>query len=159
MAEEIVIYDPGLEGGPDHLEQVAVIQLTIRVRKIKEPAATAPGIDSVNPEDELLTGGSAATRQGTQRLDRGEKALALGASVAETNGWSFDWRMVVEPEIGHFSSQMLRSRRILELLGLHELAPVYRIPAPAGDVAVRLRMRGFGGRSGEASELKTARAA
>lgn len=112
-----------------------------------------------DPNDPLLTSTSAAMRQGTDRLDRGIRTLALGKSIAEQNGWFFGWRLVIGPEIGHASGAMLRSRRVLEALGLHEVAPTYRISAIAGDNVLRLRMRGFDGRSGQASAAKTAKAA
>jgi hypothetical protein len=123
------------------------------------PLSIYVGGDDNNADDPLLTSGSAADRQGTDRLDRGQKTLALARFVAESNGWRFGWRMVIGPEIAHSSSRMLRSRRVLASLGLYDTSPVYRIPAPPGKVDVRLRMRGFERRPGVASDVVTATAA
>jgi dienelactone hydrolase len=51
--------------------------------------------------DEQLSQSTAATRQGDNRLERGEAAFEMASSIAKTKGWEFRWRMVKVPDVGH----------------------------------------------------------
>lgn len=87
-------------------------------RYVESPLSFYIGGADDDRADPLLASGSAAARQGPNRLARGRRTFALGASVAQANGWSFGWRLIVGGRVGHESGSLLRSRRALDALHL-----------------------------------------
>lgn len=59
--------------------------------------------------DRFLAKGRNAREQGTTRHDRGLKAFAAGETLARARGWTFNWRLVEVPGIGHDSKKMYGS--------------------------------------------------
>lgn len=49
-----------------------------------------------------------ADRQGLNRLERGNKYFETLKSIAEKNGWDFNWRRVYVPDVGHDAVAMSR---------------------------------------------------
>lgn len=74
------------------------------------------GSEDDNPDDADLSTGSAAMRQGSNRLDRGINTFEMGQEVAEANGWNFNWSLVIAEGVGHSGSAMLRAPEIAEAL-------------------------------------------
>jgi pimeloyl-ACP methyl ester carboxylesterase len=77
--------------------------------------------------DAYLMTNPPAMRQGENRLERGENVFEEGREMAERNGWTFNWRLVIADEVGHQAGRMMRSPEMLEALGL--VAPEGEEPA------------------------------
>jgi poly(3-hydroxybutyrate) depolymerase len=59
--------------------------------------------------DKELTNSPEARAQGTTRLERGRNTFQEGQRTAKANGWTFNWRLVELPGVGHSSTKMFRS--------------------------------------------------
>ena len=75
------------------------------------------GEDDNDPNDPDLTNGSAAQRQGDHRLERGLNTFEMGRQVASVNGWMFNWRLTIAPDVGHTHGGMIRSSATTEAFG------------------------------------------
>jgi hypothetical protein len=67
--------------------------------------------------DKNLVINAAASRQGSNRLERGQFAFQLGMKSAEERGWQFNWRLVIASGVGHSSKNMLHAPEMLKALG------------------------------------------
>jgi hypothetical protein len=56
-----------------------------------------------------LVKNAAAFRQGANRFDRGQYAFDAGENLARKMGWTFNWRLVIAPGVGHSSRGMLEA--------------------------------------------------
>jgi poly(3-hydroxybutyrate) depolymerase len=66
--------------------------------------------------DKELTNSPEAQRQGATRLERGQNTFKEGQRMATANGWTFNWRLVELPGVGHSSTKMFRSAAALRAL-------------------------------------------
>ena len=80
------------------------------------PMTVYLGSEDDNPNDSDLSKGSAAMRQGSDRLERGINTFEMGQEVAEANGWDFNWSLVIADGVGHSGSSMLRAPEMTEAL-------------------------------------------
>ena len=74
------------------------------------------GSEDDDPNDSDLSTGAAAMRQGSNRLERGINTFEMGKEVAETNGWDFNWTLVIADGVGHGGSSMLKAPEMAEAL-------------------------------------------
>lgn len=66
----------------------------------------------------------AAMRQGENRLERGLDTFSMGQEVAKENGWDFNWELVIEEDVHHSGSSILRAPEMAESL-------YFDLPAPS----------------------------
>src|SRR5262249_47793189 len=71
----------------------------------------------------LLVDDEPAWSQGGNRYERGKKVFATARSIAKQSGWTFNWRLIEVPGVGHSSRDMLNSPQALDALGLETPAP------------------------------------
>ncbi len=57
-----------------------------------------------------------AERQGANRLERGHNAFRAAQQLARDRGWTFNWRLVEVPDIGHSARRMFGSAQAIEAL-------------------------------------------
>jgi alpha-beta hydrolase superfamily lysophospholipase len=57
-----------------------------------------------------------ARAQGRTRLERGRNAYKAAKRLARARGWTFNWRLVTAPGVGHSAPKMFHSKRILAAL-------------------------------------------
>jgi hypothetical protein len=74
-----------------------------------------------------LATGTTAMRQGDDRLERGINAFNAAKALAESKGWDFGWDLVIAPNAGHDSYQMLKFPAMREAI----LAPEANDTTPA----------------------------
>ncbi len=91
------------------------------------PMTILLGSEDDDPNDSDLATGSAAMRQGANRLERGIKTFEMGQEVAEENGWEFNWTLVIAEGVGHSGSDMLRAPEMIEALHPRGV-PANRVP-------------------------------
>jgi len=58
-------------------------------------------------KDEGLNEGAQAMAQGATRYERGRNAFRTAEALAKSSSWSFNWRLVELPGVGHKASKML----------------------------------------------------
>jgi hypothetical protein len=56
--------------------------------------------------DKNRNDGPEALAQGATRLDRGRNVYAAAKKAADEHGWSFNWRLVEAPGVGHSANRM-----------------------------------------------------
>lgn len=54
-----------------------------------------------------------AERQGSNRLERGHNAFRSAQQLARDRGWTFNWRLVEVPDVGHSARRMFGSAEAL----------------------------------------------
>lgn len=59
-----------------------------------------------------------AMRQGTHRFERALNAFRAGKELTDNMGWTFNWRLVIAPGIGHSSGKMLKTPEMIDALGI-----------------------------------------
>ena len=64
-----------------------------------------------------LTMTDAATRQGVNRLDRGQQTFEDAKAAAAVRGWPFNWTLLHADEVGHSARGMLQSDAMTEAMG------------------------------------------
>ena len=57
-----------------------------------------------------------ARDQGVTRADRGRNAFAAGRAMAQSRGWTFNWRLVELDGVGHSARKMFGSEKAIEAL-------------------------------------------
>jgi len=65
-----------------------------------------------------LHNNKAAKRQGKNRLERGRNIFQQAKAFATKKAWTFNWKLVEVPNIGHSSKEMLRADQLYQALGL-----------------------------------------
>ncbi|MGI9405140.1 MAG: hypothetical protein ACR2O4_02115 [Hyphomicrobiaceae bacterium] len=68
--------------------------------------------------DKDLVQDAPAARQGVNRLERGVNVFRSAQAVARERDWQFNWRLVIVPDVGHSSKDMLQAAAILQALDL-----------------------------------------
>lgn len=67
------------------------------------------GSENRNDSDE-------ARLQGATRLERGRNAFAAARAIAQSQGWTFNWRLVELSGVGHSARKMFSSDKAIEAL-------------------------------------------
>ena len=57
-----------------------------------------------------------ARAQGTNRYDRGSRTFAAARSAAAAHGWTFNWRLIEVPGVGHNARSMFASPQAIQAL-------------------------------------------
>jgi poly(3-hydroxybutyrate) depolymerase len=69
-----------------------------------------------NGPDQYFDSSENAMKQGPGRYQRGKAAFKLGQTVAEENGWPFNWRLVEAPDVAHDNKKMWNAPTMAEAL-------------------------------------------
>jgi len=83
---------------------------------LAEPLTVLLGQDDVHQR--WLAQGKQARAQGDNRYERGTHAFHEAEDVAKRNGWTFGWKLVEVPGVGHDAAAMFGSPQAVEALGL-----------------------------------------
>jgi poly(3-hydroxybutyrate) depolymerase len=67
-------------------------------------------------EDEERNDSPEAMAQGTTRLDRGLKTFNMARTLAQSRSWTFNWRLVQVPRVGHNATKMFSSHEAIDAL-------------------------------------------
>jgi hypothetical protein len=74
---------------------------------LERPVTALLGLEDTGTHN--LANEPEAVAQGTNRLERGRAAFAKAKAAAEGRGWSFGWRLVEVPGVGHNAALMFSS--------------------------------------------------
>jgi pimeloyl-ACP methyl ester carboxylesterase len=66
----------------------------------------------------MLLRNEGAMRQGSNRLTRGRNTFNAAKTLAAAKQWTFAWRLVVVPQVGHDTSDLLDSPEAARAFGL-----------------------------------------
>ena len=83
-------------------------------RYLQTPVTIFLGQEDVG--DEQLSNSPAALAQGEKRYDRGLNAYRTAQKLAQSRGWTFNWRLVELPGVGHDTRKMFNSAKAVEAL-------------------------------------------
>lgn len=83
---------------------------------VAQPLSIYLGTDDTGTE--LLDDSLHAQRQGPNRLERGRAVFDQAHRLAATRGWSFGWRLVLAPGVGHSSRGMLRAPQLDQAIAI-----------------------------------------
>jgi pimeloyl-ACP methyl ester carboxylesterase len=76
---------------------------------LADPVTIYLGSADNDPNSPDLATGSAAMRQGDDRLERGLNTFNQAKQLAASKGWEFNWELVIADGVGHASGGMLRA--------------------------------------------------
>lgn len=93
----------GFGGLPEDLSTDDAMQ-----RYLAQPVTIFLGSSDVM-RDGTLNVTEAAMRQGSNRHERGVQVFRAARDIARHNGWSFNWRLVEAPGVGHSARRMYAS--------------------------------------------------
>lgn len=93
----------GFGGLPDALSNDEAIR-----RYLAQPVTIFLGTADV-ARDGALNVTEGAMRQGANRYERGRRAYEAGRALANERGWTFNWRLVEAPGVGHSARAMYAS--------------------------------------------------
>jgi len=100
----------GFGGLPERMADDAVLQ-----RYLAQPVTLLLGTADIKRGVDLnVTAG--AERQGNNRLERGHNAFRAAQQLARDRGWTFNWRLVEVPDVGHSARRMFGSAEALATL-------------------------------------------
>ena len=74
---------------------------------LEQPVTLFLGTKDTGSRNLTMTG--AAKRQGKHRLARGENVFAAARALARSKGWTFNWRIVHAPGVGHSATHILNA--------------------------------------------------
>lgn len=94
----------GFGGLPDALSDDGVLR-----RYLAAPLTLYQGTGDILPSNSFDTS-AAGMRQGPHRLARGRAAFAAAQTLARERGWTFNWRIVETPDIGHQAAFMFAAK-------------------------------------------------
>lgn len=100
----------GYGGLPAGMADDAALQ-----RYLAQPVIVLLGTADVR-RDNNLNLSEGAERQGGNRLERGRNVFHAAQDIARKRGWTFAWRLVEVPDIGHSARRMFASRETLAAL-------------------------------------------
>ena len=83
-------------------------------RYLETPVTIFLGEEDIG--DEQLSNSPAALAQGEKRYDRGLNAFLTAKALAQSRGWTFNWRLVEVAGVGHDTRKMFNSEKALEAL-------------------------------------------
>jgi pimeloyl-ACP methyl ester carboxylesterase len=81
-------------------------------RYLETPVTILVGREDVG--DKNRNDSAEARAQGKTRYDRGLKAYRTARALAQSNGWSFNWRLIEVPGVGHSAAKMFSAREALD---------------------------------------------
>jgi poly(3-hydroxybutyrate) depolymerase len=93
----------GFGGLPAGLSGDAVL-----LRYLDQPVIILLGTADVERGADLNVG-EGAERQGYNRLERGRNAFRAAQQLAQQRGWTFNWKLLEVPDVGHSARRMLGS--------------------------------------------------
>lgn len=64
-----------------------------------------------------------AVRQGPTRIERGRRTFAAARALAMAKGWTFGWRLLEVPGVGHSARSMFSSEQAIEALKPETVIP------------------------------------
>ena len=85
-------------------------------RYLEQPVTIYLGESDVGEDDDDLNVGPDAMAQGKTRFERGMKAFNDGRELAGSRGWTFNWRLVRAPGVGHSARAMFSAPAASEAL-------------------------------------------
>ena len=83
-------------------------------RYLAEPITVLLGNEDVGSRD--LAMGAEAEAQGGTRLERGQNVFREAEVAARKHGWTFNWRLILVPGVGHSAAGMFASDQALAAL-------------------------------------------
>ena len=96
----------GLGGLPAELSSDEVFR-----RYLAAPVTFYLGTDDIYPRPSF-DASPAAMKQGAHRLERGRACFEFAQKLAKERGWTFNWRKVETPGIGHDAAFMFAAKEI-----------------------------------------------
>jgi len=96
----------GFGGLPDALGNEEAIR-----HYLAQPLTIFLGTADVK-RDGSLNVGESAMRQGPNRYERGLQVFGAAREVAQNKGWTFNWRLVEAPAVGHSARRMYTSPEV-----------------------------------------------
>jgi pimeloyl-ACP methyl ester carboxylesterase len=84
-------------------------------RYLAQPVTLLLGTADIKRGSDLNVS-AGAERQGTNRLERGKNAFSTAQQLARDRGWTFNWRLVEVPDVGHSARRMFGSTEALTVL-------------------------------------------
>lgn len=100
----------GFGGLPAVLSNDAVLQ-----RYLAAPVTFYLGTDDIYPRPSF-DDSPAGMKQGANRLERGRACFAFAEKLARDRGWTFNWRKVETPGIGHSAAFMFAAKEVEDAL-------------------------------------------
>lgn len=73
------------------------------------------GSEDTGAKDLTMT--EQAVRQGSNRLDRGQRTFEAAKHAAASHGWPFNWELVYADDVGHSGRGMLTAEEMIEAMG------------------------------------------
>ncbi len=77
-------------------------------RYLAQPVTALLGTADIKRSDNLNVS-EGAERQGPNRYERGHNAFRAAQQLAQERGWTFNWRLVEVPDVGHSARRMFDS--------------------------------------------------
>lgn len=122
-ADRIVIANPSSHAAPSPSDPspfgfASILDVAERESRLRSYLAK-PITIYLGTEDtgtDRLDQGREARRQGRNRFDRGQRVFELGRTIAEQRGWEFNWHLVLAPDVGHSSREMLQAPQMLDAI-------------------------------------------
>lgn len=100
----------GFGGLPPALSDDAVLR-----RYLAQPVTVLLGTADIERGADLNVR-EGAERQGYNRLERGRNAFRAAQQLAQQRGWTFNWKLVEVPDVGHSARRMLGSAQAQAVL-------------------------------------------
>ncbi len=97
----------GFGGLPEKMADDAALQ-----RYLAQPVTLLLGTADIKRGSDLNVS-PGAERQGSNRLERGHNVFRAAQQLARDRGWTFNWRLVEVPEVGHSARRMFGSAEAL----------------------------------------------
>lgn len=112
-AQRIVIANPGSHVLPDPAVQIpygfggayAIETVDKELRRYLEAPITI-FLGQEDTDEEGLSTSPEAKAQGATRHERGHRAFKAAQALAQSRGWSFNWRLAEVPGVGHSARKM-----------------------------------------------------
>lgn len=100
----------GFGGLPAAMSNDAALQ-----RYLAQPVTLLLGTADTKRSSDLNVS-AGAERQGTNRYERGQNAFHAAQQLAQDRGWTFNWKLVEVPGVGHSARRMFGSVQALAAL-------------------------------------------
>jgi poly(3-hydroxybutyrate) depolymerase len=100
----------GFGGLPPELSDDAALR-----RYLAQPVTLLLGTADIERSADLNVR-EGAERQGYNRLERGRNAFRAAQELAKARGWTFNWKLVEVPDVGHSARRMLGSAQAQAVL-------------------------------------------
>jgi poly(3-hydroxybutyrate) depolymerase len=104
-------YGYGFGGLPAELSDDAALQ-----RFLAAPLTLYLGTGDNDPEHRSLDRSPPALAQGASRYDRGMACFRTAQALAQSKGWTFNWRLVTTPGVDHNAAKMFAVPEVADAL-------------------------------------------